>query len=226
MRTLRHVELYLGSTYPEAERKWFLTASRSACNFLERHLQLLQFKSPYSRVNIFCLSGADEDRVLPYKHEPYLEVHIPFAAKPAEQISRIESQQQFLRAIATGLEVASRFTPMPLEAISRALAQFAAAGYINKWQHIDKLWARKRCRCVLSMELTMESFIANQLVYIEGELVGERMIAQSSPREGLWAEYLGKLTLSTNGVLEYKRASTVLSAFDLERKVFLQLADA
>ena len=221
MRTLRHVELYLDSTYPKAERKWFLVASRSACNFLERHLKSLQHESPYSRVNIYCSSGADEGRVLPCEHEPYLEVHIPFDAKPAEQLSRIERQQQFLRVIAIGLEAASRFTPMPLEAISNALAQFADAGYVNRWQHIDKLWTRKRCRCVLSMELTMESFNADQLVYIEGELVGERTIARTSPREGLWAEYLGKLTLSTSGILEYKRASTVLSAFDLERRVFL-----
>jgi len=221
MRTLRHVELYLGSTYPEAERKWFLKASRSACNFLERHIQPLQFKGPYSRVNIFCSPNADEARVLPYKHEPYLEVHIPFDAKPAEQMSRVETQQQFAKVIATGLEAASRFTHMPLEAISKAMTQFANAGYVNRWQHIDKLWARKRCRCVLSMELTMESFNANQLVYIGSELVGERTIAHTSPGEGLWAEYLGKLTLSSNGILEYKRASTVLSAFDLERKVFL-----
>ena len=221
MRTLRHVELYLGNTYPEAERKWFLKASRSACNFLERHLQPLQFKCPYSRVNIFCSPDVEEGQVLTNTHEPYLEVHIPFDAKPAEQMSRIESQQQFLKVVAIGLEAASRFTPMPLEAISKTSALFADAGYVNQWQHIDKQWVRKKCRCVLSMELTMESFNANQLVYIEGELVGIRTIARTSPREGLWAEYLGKLTLSTNGIMEYKRASTVLSVFDLERRVFL-----
>ena len=221
MRTLRHVELYLDSTYPEAERKWFLKASRSACSFIERHLQPLQFKGPYSRVNIFCSNDAEVGRALPYKHEPYLEVHIPFIAKPAGQLSPSESQQQFLQIIAAGLETAGRFTPMPLEAISKAMAQFADAGYVNQWKHIDKHWVRKRCRCVISMELTMESFNANQFVYIEDELVGERAIARTSPREGLWAEHLGKLTLSTDGVLEYKRASKVLSAFDIERRVFL-----
>lgn len=165
MRMLRHVELFLGSTYPEAQQKWFLMASRSACNFLERQLQPLQFSSPYSRVNIFCSSDADGGRVRPYAHGPYLEVHIPFSAKPTEHMSRVECQQQFLKVLATGLEVANRFTPMPLEKISRALAQFADSGYVNRWQHLDKHWVRKRCRCVIAMELTMESFIADQLVY-------------------------------------------------------------
>jgi len=226
MRTLRHLELYLDGTYPEAERKWFLRASRSACNFLERHLQPLQFTCPYSRVNIFCSPNATEGRVLAYMHEPYLEVHIPFDAKPAAQMSVIESQQQFLNVVATGLDTASRFTPMPLEAVSKAMSQFADAGYVNQWQHIDKVWTRKRCRCVVSMELTMESFSANQQIYVEDELVGKREIARTSPREGLWAHYLGKLTLSAKGTLEYKYASTVLSAFDLERRDFVHLTDA
>lgn len=221
MRTLRQVELYLGSTYSEAEQKWFVRASRSACNFLERQLQLLQFKSPYSRVNIFCSSNADEVRVVPCKNEPYLEVYIPFAAKPAEQMPRVECQQQFLQVITAGLEAADRFTPMPLEVIYGALARFADAGYVNQWRYIDKLWVRKKCRCVIWMALTMESFSANQLVYLEGGLVGERTIAQTSPREALWADYLGRLTISPNGILKYRRTSMLLSAFDLERQVFL-----
>ena len=221
MRTLRNVELHLDNTYPASQAKSFLMASCSACDYVEKHLKQVRFESPYSRVNIFCSAESRSVYVRPYAFEPYLHVIIPFIASPVETLSKTEAQQQFMRAIAMGLEAAHQFTPMPLHEATVALARFEQLGCVNKWEHINKQWLRKNCQCIISMQVTMESFTATQTVYIEGKLVADRIIAQTSPRDGLWIDYVGELTISRSNVLEYKRAGKLLSAFDLGERAFL-----
>jgi hypothetical protein len=226
MRTLRNVELHLDGTFPVEQAKRFLIASCAVCNFVEKHLKQIRFESPYSRVNIFCSAESRESYVRPYSFEPYLHVIIPFSPRPIEALSEAEAQQQFIRALSMGLEAARQFTPMPLYEAKIALANFERGGYLNKWEHLDKQWIRKDCQCIISMEVNMQCFIAHQAILVKNSLVANKRIAQTSPRDGLWVDYLGKLSITKANILEYKRADKLLSAFDLDKKTFLHPTDA
>ncbi len=220
MRLLRQVELFLDGTYSVSEGKRFLVGARCICNYVERALSAVDFESPYSRVNIICSREPNATRVTPYRHEPYLEVCILFEAQPLESLPVASIQQQFSTVILSGLKQANAFTPMPIETCARSLADFERGGLVNRWEHLNKSWSRWKCRCVIAVELTIEHFKADQLVYVDGSLIAEQRIAQTMPREGIFVDYLGQLTISSRGFLEYKRKGKVLSTFDLQRGVF------
>ena len=222
MSILRHIELFLDSTYALTEQKRFIFCSRCICNFLEKSLVPLQFSSPYSRLNIHCSRDPESVRVRPLKHERFLEICINFDLPPLDSLSPEVLQRQFIRTIISGLEAASGFTPVPVHYCVQVLKEFEDSGFVNRWVHLDKFWVRSKCRCVISAELTMNCFSLDQLVYLDGQLVASRRIGETKPREWLFSVYLGGLSISSQGILEYKRKSQILTAFDLDERRFLE----
>ena len=162
MTTLLHIELFLDSTYSLHEQKGFIFRSRCICNYVERTLAALRFPSPYTRLNIHCTRDYQSTYVRPLKNEAFLEVCIKFEWLPVDSLTCAEIQWQFAQVIWAGLEAASTFTPVPIEKCSQALKEFEDGGFVNRWLHLDEYWAQWKCRCVVSVELTMEHFAADQ----------------------------------------------------------------
>lgn len=223
MTFLRQVELHLDGSYSNEQAKAFLQASRCCCNYLERALRGVRFKSPYSRLIILCTKDRREVLVRPLEHEPYLEAIIFFRVTLPSALTHDAAQKQFMNAILAGINAASRFTPMPIEDAERILCEFEAGGFVNQWVAREKNWARLKCRCVIRAEMTMESLTLDQVVYLDGESVAERRIAQTMPREGLYERYLGEFSSDTKGRVVYKAQDRVLTAFDVTRRVFLDV---
>lgn len=222
----QHIELYLDATYPLHEQRRLVFCSRCICNFIERSLAALRFRSPYSRLNIHCTRDPQSVRVRPLKKEPYLEVCIQFELPPLDSLPIEALQRKLAQIISSGLAAANKFTAVPVEECLQATRDFENGGFINRWQHLDKTWPQWNCRCVISAELTVDLFTTDQLVYESGSLIARRRIAATKPREGLFVEYLGVLSISDQGIMIYKKKGKVLSVFDLKRMTFTDLPQA
>lgn len=220
MPEFQHIELFLDSTYSSVEQKRFIFASRCICNFVERAISNAGFQSPYSRLNIHCTKNPHLVRVLPLKNEPYLEVCIALDLVPLESLSPEAIQKQFAKVIANGMRAARTVAPVPDEECLQALNDFQANGFKNRWVYLDKNWAKWKCRCIISAELTMDAFELEQAIYRNGELIASHRIAQTKPREGLFVDYLGDLSMGAEGIITYKRRAKVLSVFVLQSGVF------
>jgi hypothetical protein len=180
----------------------------------------LKFESPYSRVNIHCSRDPHSVHIKSLKHQPYLEVIIELDLPPLDTLSSEQLQQQFMQIISIGLESAGTVTPIPLDHCQHTLAEFKNGGYFNKWVHVDKYWKRKRCRCIVSAELTMDHFVLDQSVYMDDKLVATRRVAETKSREMLFYDYLGDLSINSNGIMIYRKKGTVLSEFNLNDRKF------
>lgn len=220
MPIFQHIELYLDSTYSSVDQKKFIFCSRSICNFIERALVGVRFQSPYSRLNIHCTKNLQLLKLRPLKNESYLEAVIPVDLEPLDSMLPEVLQNKFAQVITSGLQLASSLTPVPAEECSRALKEFEDNGFKNCWVHLDKNWSKWNCRCVISAELTMDAFELDQTIYRRGELIAKHRIAQTKPREGLFVDYLGNISISTQGIITYKKKNRILSIFDLESGVF------
>ncbi len=221
MTTFRHIELSLDTTYAPSEQKHFTRSSRCICNYLETSLASLLFQSPYSRLIIHCSRDPQAIWVKPLKRDPFLEVCIKFDLPPMDSLTPEALQRQFIQIILSGLESATTFTPMPVDFCLKTLRNFESGGFVNRWLHLDKRWERWKCRCTISAELTTEHFSLDQLVYVDGHLLASRRIAETKPREGLFVDYLGDISISSQGIIKYKKGNKVLTAFDLQGRQFV-----
>jgi hypothetical protein len=225
MTYLRQLELHLdGGTFSERERKSFLFSARCCCNYLERRLRVLRFRSRYSRLIIVCTRDAGDAGVTPLKHEPYLEVIIPFDAKPVQRLSAKATHEQAISALLSGISAASKVEPMPLLECRRALKEFARAGFVNRWVAREKTWTRTRCRAELVLEMTLDRVTLDQRIYVDDALVAETRLAETLPREGLYEQHIGEFALNAQRRIVYRVGKRILTTFDLDSCTFVRSA--
>lgn len=221
MKELFHVELYLDSSYALDEQKAFIFKSRCICNYLERGLETLKFKSPFSRLNIHCSKTSDKDGVRPLEHEAFLEAHILYDVQHLNSSDEKLLQCEFANIILSGLGAAQKFTSMPVEECRLRLDEFKNEGFVNRWVQVDKYWKKWDCRCVIEAEITTTHFILTEFVHVGGRLVASLEIAKTKPREMLFEEYLGSASLSSSGILSYKAGGAVRTVFSVEEIRFI-----
>ncbi len=223
MPDFRQLELFLDSTYAANEQRRFIFKSRCVCNYLERGLVSLNFRTKLARLNIHCSTEPKAVRVRPLKIEPFLEVCINYDLPPIDSLNTIALQRHYFGVILKGLEAAETYMPVPIDHCRAALAEFENGGFLNRWVYLDKQWDRLGCRCLLTAELTIDKFLLEQLVYVNGCVVASKQVVETKPREMLFHEYLGMLSIQGGNRLVYKSKSKVLSIFDLEHGTFLDV---
>ena len=217
MLKFTQIELFLDNTYSLSEQKIFILKSRSICNYIERYIVKHDIKAAFKRLNIHCTRDASMIGVTPLKFEPFLEAREYFDLPTISDLSIGSLQAKFLEIIIAGLKSANIYSSVDESFFDELFADIAVNNFINKWVHKDKYWKRWDCRCVIEAELTVDEFLINQYVYLKGKLVTKFCIATSMPREAIFSEYLGDLTISSEGILYYRNKTKVLSEYNLQK---------
>lgn len=220
MPKLSQIELYLDGDYSKEEKREFLFKSRSVCNFWEREISKLMFTSNYSRLNVYVSDGSKEEKVQPMKAVPFLEVIVHYPIKQISKVEDIELQRHFIKILGIALNATGSVMPIPFEQSMDILRRFEENNYKNEWVQAAGVWEKKSIESKVTADLSFSEFKLTQYVYESSELVGESVILNTLPREILFNEYLGKLSLSKCGILEYKKGKNVLSQFDIKSRRF------
>lgn len=218
MPILGQIELFLDGTYSKEERKAFIFKSRSICNYLERALREREFETLLSRVNIHCSKNAGERSVRPLTGAPFLEVRIKYDLPPLDELDEPSLQRHYAAILGKGLKVAESFMPVPYSFCISTLRRFEEDGFKNEWLQAEKTWGDWRCDVVAT--LTTERFELWQHIYRGAESVAKRKIAETKPREMLFLDYLGSLSMDRSGNIVYRRKGKALTKFNVESGEF------
>lgn len=214
------IELFLDGSYPGEEQKGFIFKSRCICNYLERALAEKKFETTLSRVNIHCSKDEREVRILPLKGVPFLEVCIKYDIPPLLVLNESSLQGHYVRIINLGLKAAESFMSVPSGYCMSILRRFEDEGFKNEWIHAQKSWKKGAVRCDVIAQLTTERFSLWQCIYRDGILIAKTQVAETKPREMLFIDYLGTLSLDRSGSIVYKRKGKEITKFDLNSNKF------
>ncbi|MEM6551502.1 MAG: hypothetical protein AAF750_05175 [Planctomycetota bacterium] len=221
MRSFSQLEVHLGRHHRESTRKAFLIRSCAVCSYIERHLATSTFPVERSRLNIVCLTGTEQPKIRPYEHQKYiLGVEIPYAMPAVSKLSLAELHKHYRQVISDGLEAASEYMPVPYEFCMTKLDDFCRKGYVNQWIVEDKTWTRLALRSTITARVNTERFSLQQTIWSKGVRVANQVVANCSPRQFLWYQYLGKAVVNSAGEIILRRGNSVISVFDPNRRVF------
>lgn len=226
MKVLNQIELYLQGSYSKEERKTFLFKSRCVCSFWERKIGKLKFLTQYSRINVY-LTDADRDEIVrPMEKEPFLEVYLNLSLEEGALECDESMLRLYISIIKRALLKASTLMPIPMEESEKILCDFDKGGLKNEWIQADKSWKNGFLKSQVIAKLSTQEFSLVQSVFIEDTLVGQTTVITTQPRELLFSNYLGKLFLTRDGNLIYKKGRKILSEFDVENQKFLFIVES
>jgi hypothetical protein len=223
MPAFSQIELYLDDSYETEENKNFIPRSRCSCNYLEKKLGELKFLTKYSRVNIYLSKKEGALKVAPLKGVPILGVTIDYDLKDVQNICDDRLQIHFIAIIERGLKAAEDFMPIPIVECLTFLNEFKENGFKNEWIQAQKEWKQKSIKSEVLASLTTLEFKLLQKIYENGNITAERIIAKTSPREIMFHDFLGSLTLDRTGVIQYKKGNQIISSFDTQKREFTKI---
>lgn len=220
MPAFSQIELFLDGTYTVEEGKNLILKSRCICNYLERFLRKEKFQTTLSRINIFCSKETRQAKFNRSKAAPFLEVRINYDIPNILELDEFSLQHHLMKIIDSGLSSAMEYMPIPHELCINVLRRFEDGDFKNEWIQTQKVWKKGALRCDVLAELTTEKFSLQQLIYRDDVLVAKRRIAETKPREMLFYDYFGTLSLDATKTIVYKNNRKVLTAFNVEANEF------
>ena len=220
MTDFNQIELFLDGTYTKEERVDFVFRSRKVCNYLERKLIDLKFKTDLNRVNFKISRDESVREVRRLKGAPFLEAKFFHNLPLVTEIPDYQLDQHLSEILRAGLPVAKEEMEIPIEFCNQVLAEFEEKDFLNTWIHSDKKWENESCRSVVEAELSMRSFTVTQRIYRDGRVVVSQRIGESKPRDMLFMPLLGKVKLEKDGHIVYENKGKIISKFSLEKNSF------
>jgi hypothetical protein len=216
LKKLSQIELFLDGTYTKEEGMEFIFNSRCISGYLERALANLEFSTSLSRINIKCTKNKNDVGCRELNNAPYLEVVIFHDLSNFFDETIDNKQNIYIEVINSGLREAAGYMPIPLEFCANTLSSFKNEGYINEWVHLEKEWVTKNIRCVFRCDLKVDAFYQFQEIYINGDLVLNKLITRTKPRETLFFRDFGKASIKNENEIHYKNRKRLISTYNIE----------
>lgn len=222
MPIFSQIELFLDNSYSNEQQVEFMLRSRCICNYLERSIRGSKFKTSMSRINIVCTKKKDNVQVGPLKGMPYLQVCINYDLPSIFRLDEESLQLHFADIITQGINAAQSFMPVPFKECLDILEEFKRNGFSNSWIQSRKEWKRLNLRSDVIADLTMYKFSLTQKIYEGDSLLAEKIIVEEKPREFLFFDYLGDLSMSADGKIAYAAKRRNFTVFDCKTRKFLE----
>lgn len=185
--------------YPPELGNEFALRTRSACNFVQRRLARLRFRTMgFKKV---CIEGSvhpsDDPSVV---GDAALLIRRPFdLAKYRASSGSDELNAFFAQMILEGVRVASRANRLPVAEIEASLAEFSRNGFVNRWSIERRRFGALEAELV--GELTVDEF-GSHLVLRRGDaVVADVQPLKTKPDELIFQHRVKSLDLREDHVL-------------------------
>lgn len=209
------IQLLLSDGYTDIERKMVIVNSRIICNFVERKIYPLNHRCEFSRLVIECSKSGVKEEFLQSKDPRMATVRVQNDISGLDE-NNGEKLVAFDNLIRQGFQVASKYVALPKDEVFDALDEFKRMGYENKWIHAHKNWKSKLLGCSIECNHKIDVFELTQKIYKNGNLVLEAVVVRQMPRERLYHQYLGKLTLRGQNHLVFAKNNKVISTYNID----------
>lgn len=160
----------------------FRDQSRSICNYIERHLKAIKFKSEgFKRI---CFVGKKKPSDLAYiNSSKVLIVEVFFDEGTYNNLTDDELDLYFFNALSGGVDKVKEQFSIPSEAIYSRLNDFQKENYVNQWLFKKKNFKALGIQCSLNCELTKINFTLTLQIFTSDALVFEVEVLKTAPDE-------------------------------------------
>ena len=208
------IQILLNNEYTDSERKAVIVNSRTICNFVEKAIYPLNHRCEFARLVIECSKSEKKEEFRKIKDPKMATVYLQNDISGFDENNE-EKLSAFEILIRQGIQVASKYALLPLDNVFKALDEFKRKEYVNKWVHADKTWKSKQLNCLIECNHKIDEFELTQKIYKNEKLVQETVIVREMPRELLYQQYLGKLTLEDSNNVVYATKGKVISIYNI-----------
>ncbi|NKB58970.1 MAG: hypothetical protein GKS00_21785 [Alphaproteobacteria bacterium] len=184
----------------------FRDQTRSFCNYLERKLKSVKFKTEnFRRICIIGSSSPNDDCFV--NSSNVLSVQIKLDETEYKSITNRCLNDYFIRLLMEGLNKIDKEIRIPKQEIVGFVNNFKADGYLNEWVFKTRQFKSIGIKCRLNCRLTTEKFHLNFLILKGSKILFDQEILKTAPDELVFASRL-------KDIREENRKIIVVDKFD------------
>lgn len=174
--------------------------TRYICNYLERHLKKLRFRT--TGFNKICIQGSKlETATWAVQGANAVVPRVSFDANLYESLDDHSRHELYISMILDGMSSLANHQVIPIAEILNGIAEFRAGGHKNEWIHQSKYYRTDRVRATLNCSLTPNNFTLTLEINKDGHTVLKEIILESLPDEIIFAHQLGSLERSEDTII-------------------------
>ncbi len=184
---LKNVFLYLNpDEFPNELRSSFGFMNRYICNFLDRYLHKIKFKSNgFSRI---CIQGCtDPSNSSDTVAGGALISKVSFDHEKFNLLQSDDYHEFFISMLLDGLHKCAKNHAIPLDEICSAITEFREGGYKNEWLHKSKLLRSFGATASLLCRLDINRFCLNLRIEKGKAVIFDKDILETEPDEIIFA---------------------------------------
>ncbi|AZI92186.1 hypothetical protein AB1P82_000350 [Salmonella enterica subsp. enterica serovar Senftenberg] len=172
----------------------FKLQTRSLCNYIERYIKNLKYKTPdFKRVCFICRDGIIDESYVNSCN--VLCVNILINKNEYLNLNKFQLNEYFISLLLAGLDKCHGKYSLPNEKIVEAINSFRDLNYVNEWVFKKKKINKTKLECLLKCHLTMDEFSFDLQVKDRGAVVFEDNIIKDKPNEFVFNYYLKDLVI-------------------------------
>lgn len=204
---LRHVGLGLSDEDFSCLSSDFAFRARYLCNYVERHLRPLKFRTDDFRA--ICVTGRKRPKDgCPIMFEAAAVAEVFFDRGRYEKLGPGKHHEFFIKMLTAGFNLCSENHRIPLDHLLKTIEEFRLGDCKNEWTHRKKLLRKAGLRATLLCNLDSERFVLTLRLDRKGINVFSEEILRTEPDEIIFAHKFKDVKLEGDTVV-------VLNRFDV-----------
>ncbi len=194
----------------------FRDQSRSICNFLERRLQSIMYKTEgFKKICIIGKSNPCGDCIINSSNA--LSVEIEFDQNQYKKLGEQELNPYFSDLLKLGFLKCHKQHEIPLHELMKRLEEFQAEGYKNEWRFKSKRFKELGVTCFLNCRLTLKNFELALSVLDGDTTLFDEVILTTEPDEIVFVPMFKDIGLSNNHLIVSDRSDKPIFELDYNR---------
>ena len=176
---LKNVFIYLNTDeFPNELKSSFGFMNRYICNFIDRHLKAIKFKSNgFSRICIQgCMDPSNSPEIITGSA---LVSTVKFDHEKFNALQPDDYHEFFISMLLDGLHKCAKNHAIPLNEICAAITELRESGYKNEWVYKSKLLRPFGATASLICKLDINRFNLNLRVEKEQKIIFDGNITQA-----------------------------------------------
>lgn len=198
---LKHIYIYLNQDeYPKTLVVPFGFGTRYLCNFLERNLRTLKFKT--EGFNKICVQGMRQPLIgCPIVPENAALPTVLFDLDEYERLKHNEHHEFYIRMLILGLKKCAQYHQIPLTEMMEIIEIFRRGGYRNEWVHQQRMFRSYGLQASLLCSLDSERFVLRLEISKSKKIVFERRILETKPDEIIFSHRYKEVCIEGDAVV-------------------------
>ncbi|MEZ4264604.1 MAG: hypothetical protein R3B36_36400 [Polyangiaceae bacterium] len=198
---LKYIDLFLAlDEYPREVATPFGFRTRYVCNYLERRVRALKFKT--ANLNKICVRGChNPGDECPIVSDASAVPSVRFDEDAYAKLGEDEQHEFFIAMLSEGFAKCARVHSIPREELARYINEFRGDGYRNAWTHGSFRLDRDGLVALLHCRLDPAKFVLQLELRRAGTTIFDQSILETLPDETIFAYRFKDVVLADDSIV-------------------------